>query len=455
MFSSFFSTVAPADPNAPNFHPVSDLFKPDELYGELDPKDTEWVCPGGFAVETHTYYNVLQDGTSIMCQVIHSAVGVWYPTIQFTCKIANPNTHEKIWKSVNVSNFVTPPPGLDRRSSRGDQYSITHKTHPDSDGSGSDAAAPAESYTITANLGDDLQISLDVSRARGAPGFKVGRGPQGGFSYFGPDRAHPESYVLHRFWPRTHARGVLTLRGRAIDAQGPGMYVHAVQGMRPNLVAARWNFVHFQSEALGGVSAVQMEFTTTDAYGCGKKGAKGGAGDGAKEGAREGFVTVNVGSLVVAGQLVGVTAETRYRSTPLPDADASAESTRVVSRVTHTKTALDADTGYAAPTEVLFEWAAPSLARVPGAPGRVAAEVRFEVGPPDAYRGLIEKVDVLAEIPYVIKTMVNYVAGTKPYIYQWNNRAALRVTGPDALVPGLAQGLDVEGWLYNEATFIS
>jgi hypothetical protein len=27
-------------------------------------------------------------------------------------------------------------------------------------------------------------------------------------------------------------------------------------------------------------------------------------------------------------------------------------------------------------------------------------------------------VDVLAEIPYVIKTMVNYVAGTKPYIYQ-------------------------------------
>ena len=31
---------------------------------------------------------------------------------------------------------------------------------------------------------------------------------------------------------------------------------------------------------------------------------------------------------------------------------------------------------------------------------------------------MIEKVDVLAEIPYVIKTMVNYVAGTKPYIYQ-------------------------------------
>lgn len=34
---------------------------------------------------------------------------VWYPTIQFTCKIFNPNTKERTWKSVNVSNFVTPP----------------------------------------------------------------------------------------------------------------------------------------------------------------------------------------------------------------------------------------------------------------------------------------------------------------------------------------------------------
>ena len=49
---------------------------------------------------------------------------VWYPTIQFTCKLFNPKTQERVWKSLSVSNFVTPPPGLDKRSSKSDQFSI-------------------------------------------------------------------------------------------------------------------------------------------------------------------------------------------------------------------------------------------------------------------------------------------------------------------------------------------
>lgn len=293
-----------------------------------------------------------------------------------------------MWKSVNVTNFVTPPPGLDKRSSRGDQYSITHKSKPGSD--------TPEWYTITANLGDDLQISLDISRSADAPGFKIGKGPKGGFSYFGQDLANPESYVMHNFWPRTRAKGVLILHGKAVEANGPGMFVHAIQGMRPNLVAARWNFAHFQSDDYGGVSTVQMEFTTTEDYG--------------KHSTGDGFVAVNVGSIVVGGKLVAVTAETKYRNESLPD-DAE-----IVSRATHTKTADDPDTGYQAPTELLFQWGAPSLLK--DVPGRVSAEVRYDVGQPNDYKGLVQKVDVLGEIPYVIKTMVNYVAGTKPYIYQ-------------------------------------
>ncbi|KAI0342867.1 oxidative stress survival Svf1-like protein [Trametopsis cervina] len=425
MFSGLFSTSAPVDPHAPNFHPVSSGRPSSELFAELTPTDTEWTCPGGFAVETHTFYNVLEDGTSIMCQVIHSAVGVWYPTIQFTSKIYNPNTKEMIWKSINVSNFVTPPPGLDRRSSKADQFSITHKSHPGSD--------TPESYTITANLGDDLQITLDVTRPASVPGFKIGKGPKGGFSYFGPDVANPEGYVVHRFWPQTQAKGLIVSKGRAIEAKGPGMFVQAIQGMRPNLVAARWNFAHFLSEEHGGVSAIQMEFTTTNDYG--------------KKGAGSGFVSVNVGSVVLAGKLVAVTAETKWPGEP---ADDKAE---VISRAAHTRTAHDADTGYAAPTELQFRWVAPSL--VADASGPIDVTLQVDVGTPGEPKGLIEKVDVLAEIPYVIKTMVNYVAGTKPYIYQWLNPASLFVTGPDSLIPGLSQGLNIQGTLYNEATFIS
>ncbi|THH01483.1 hypothetical protein EW026_g1253 [Hermanssonia centrifuga] len=423
MFSSFFS-VAPTDPHAPNFHPVSSR-SPSDLFGELEPKDTEWTCPGGFAVETQVFYNILEDGTSVMCQVIHSSLGVWYPTIQFTCKIYNPNTKELTWKSVNVTNFVTPPPGLDKRSSRADEFSITHKSSPGSD--------IPEKYTIKANLGPDLQLSLEITRSASAPGFKIGKGPKGGFSYFGPDLANPEGHVIHRFWPRDHCNGLIMLKGRAIEAKGPGMFVHAIQGMRPNLVAARWNFAQFQSDQHGGISAVQMEFTTTESYG--------------KKGAGSGFVSVNIGSLVVGGKLAIVTAETKWPGEPqLEDAE-------VKSRAIHSKTEDDADTGYPAPTEFAFRWAAPSL--LPDAKGPIDAAVRVEVGPPNDSKGLIEKIDILAEIPYVIKTMVNYVAGTKPYIYQWLNPATIVITGPDELLPGLSEGLEVDGYFYNEATFIS
>lgn len=69
------STSAPVDPKAPNFHPVNAGKSASELFGELEPKDTEWTCPGGFAVETQVWYHVLDNGCHLMCQVIHSAVG--------------------------------------------------------------------------------------------------------------------------------------------------------------------------------------------------------------------------------------------------------------------------------------------------------------------------------------------------------------------------------------------
>ncbi|PCH42390.1 oxidative stress survival Svf1-like protein [Wolfiporia cocos MD-104 SS10] len=425
MFSSFFSTAPPVDPNAPNFHPVSSGKDASQLFGELEPRDTEWTCAGGFAVETQIWYNMLEDGRSLMCQVIHSALGVWYPTIQFTCKIYDPASGESTWKSINVTNFVTPPPGLDKRSSKADQFMITHKENPGSD--------TPESYTIRVNLDNELQISLDVTRPASAPGWKVGKGPQGGFSYFGHDPANAEGYVVHRFWPLHHATGTIVRKGHAEAIRGPGMFVHAIQGMRVNLVASRWNFAHFISPQHGGCTAIQMEFTTTEAYG--------------RHGDKTGFVTVNVGSLVLGGKLAAVTAETKYPGEALP------ESAGVMSRAVHSKTTKDAETSYDAPTELVFRWAAPSI--VTEAQGPIDATLRIDVGQPDAYKGLVEKVDVLAEIPYVIKTMVNYVAGTKPYIYQWYNPAKLNVHLPSGLIEGVDGEVELEGMLYNEATFIS
>ena len=183
-------------------------------------------------------------------------------------KIYNPETKERTWRTVSATNFVVPAPGLDRRSCKSDQFSVTFKTKPGSDF--------PESYVIHANVSDDLQVVLEINRPASIPGWKLGKGPNGGFSYFGPDPEKAEGYVIHRFWPRTQASGHIIVKGKAISAEGPGMFVHAIMGMRPNLVAARWNFANFQSDEHGGVSATQMELTTIDSYG--RRGAGSGGG---------------------------------------------------------------------------------------------------------------------------------------------------------------------------------
>lgn len=65
---------APADPTAPTFHPET-RYPDSEVAGELEQKDLEWLCAGGFVSETQTYYNFAQDGTLIYCQVVHSSIG--------------------------------------------------------------------------------------------------------------------------------------------------------------------------------------------------------------------------------------------------------------------------------------------------------------------------------------------------------------------------------------------
>jgi hypothetical protein len=313
---------------------------------------------------------------------------LWYPTIQFTFKIYNPDTKEVVWKSVNVSNFVTPPPGLDKRSCQADEFSLTYEAHPDSD--------YPETYTIRASLSTRLQISLKFSRPALIPGFKIGSGPKGGYSYYGPNVEKPDGYVIHRFWPRFITAGHITHNGKAIAIDGPGMFVHAIQGMRPNLVASRWNFAHFQSEEHGGASAIQMEFTTLETHG--------------RKGEDSGPVTVNVGCLMIGGKLATVTAETKW-----PDEEPRADA-EVVSRASHIDPIFDSDTGYKKPSGLVFKWAGPSL--LEDSKGTVKGEIQVDVGNPSNPNGLIEKVDVLGEIPYIVKTALSYVAGTKPYIYQ-------------------------------------
>jgi len=145
--------------------------------------------------------------------------------------------------------------------------------------------------------------------------------------------------------------------------------------------------------------------------------------------------------------LAAVTAETKWPGEPVTDKPS------VLSRAIHHDKSVDSFTGYSIPSTISFHWVGPSV--VSGAEGSLSADLSVQVGEPGKEIGLIEKVDVMAEIPGFVKAVVSYVAGLKPYIYQWFNPATLKIKGPDALVSELSGGLEVKGLLYNEATFIS
>lgn len=419
---------AVAGASGSNFHAITDTVPQDSLFGPLEASDLEWTCAGGFTTETQTWYSVLEDGAFATSQIIHSAVGLWYPQVQMTFKYFNPTTGRKIWKSVNVTKFAAQG---DKRSSKAAEFSVNFAT-----------TEAGDKYTITANLDAELQISWSFTRPAGVQGWKLGAGPKGGFSYFGSNVGSPDGYVIHRFWPVAESEGHIIAKGAAIDAKGRGMFVHAIQGMRPNLVAAKWNFANFQAhdDKLGRVSGVMMEFTTTPDYGS--------ASD--KAGQQRQSLTVNIGSIVANGKLVAVTAATRTAGAA--DDEPSRKSN---SYIKHLDKTLDQDTGYHAPQAIEYHWQGPLLDPATGK-GDVAQQVdatlKVDLGKPypsSETHGLVDKVDVLAEIPYMVRKLVNVVAGTKPYIYQTLNGATLALE-----LPGEGK-CDVKGTLFEEHTFIS
>lgn len=234
-----------------------------------------------------------------------------------------------------------------------------------------------------------------------------------------------------------------------------GTFIHAIQGLRPNVLAAKWNFANFQSSVEGGqgVALTLMEFTTTPAYGSKK---------------------VNIGSVVVGDKLVAITAG--------GDGIVGTGSEAI-----HLNPIKDVETGYEAPGAIEYVWDGFTLGEGGKAVGngeKTKVKLLMDLltsGPGEDYKskGLIEKVDVLGHIPYLVKKFVNYAAGTKPYIYTVRFSPSFltssvlisRRTNDSTLSPTLffsqwlnpakatietgGETLTVEGHVFSESTYIS
>ncbi|OAA32130.1 survival factor 1 [Moelleriella libera RCEF 2490] len=242
-------------------------------------------------------------------------------------------------------------------------------------------------YTIKSMNDERSVVNLKITRT--APGFVVGKT---GTTKYGTDLKNPWGTIRHAFWPRCAAEGTITTPDGPVDFKGKAMYSFALQGMKPHHAAAKWNFANFQGP---NYSAIMMEFTTPASYGT---------------------TLVNVGGIVKADKLI--TAGAGHKAT-------------------HTKVKNDAVNEWPEPSAVKFEWKGTEKDAKP-----ISAVIENDLGE------RTDRVDVMAEVPGFVKTIVAAAAGTKPYIYQYAPKVTLNLKVGD-------EKIAEEGQLFMEATFIS
>lgn len=238
----------------------------------------------------------------------------------------------------------------------------------------------SDTYHLISKVNPASEVDLVMTRL--VPGVIFGAD---GTTLYGEDVKEPWGSMRHVFWPRCSAKGTIKLANTTIEIDGYTMFVMALQGMKPHHAAKSWNFLNFQSDDF---SAVQMEFTTPKSYATTK---------------------VNIAILTSKDKIIA---------------------TSIDNDVVHENAEVD-DVGWNVPKAITFNF-------TDGADSTVIAQVKGKLDK------LVERVDVMAEIPQFVKNIVSGVAGAKPYIYQFCNTMTVEHDGKTA-----------EGIAFNEATFIS
>ncbi|GIZ41352.1 hypothetical protein CKM354_000465800 [Cercospora kikuchii] len=342
-------------------------------YTELTKNDLAWEVMSGTNVETKTFYVATDSGHIAMVQVIYSDVMGVRTTAQFSSKIfAKDGGKDHLWASDNLSNYSF---SQDKQNFKADGCSM-------------DLSEDGKTYHIKSNT--NKTAIVDVKWTQSAPGFVVGKN---GKTLFGTDKEKPWGSMRHAFWPRCRVEGTIMTKDGPFDVKGTGIFIHALQGMKPHFAAAKWNFINYQSP---NYSAIMMEFTTPPSYGS---------------------TSVNVGGIAKDGELIFASSDPGVK-------------------VEHTGIKGDEENDWPEPSAVAATWDGTTK------DGKaVHAELKNELSRTD-------RVDVMGEVPKFVKQIVAGAAGTKPYIYQYNPKLKLQLKIGDEVI-------EDEGHLFMEATFIS
>ncbi|EMC91584.1 hypothetical protein BAUCODRAFT_298603 [Baudoinia panamericana UAMH 10762] len=342
-------------------------------YRETTKDDLAWELIDSTNVETKTFYMTSDDGHIGLVQVIYSNVLGVRKTAQFSAKIFRPDG-KHLWASDSLNDFA---------------FSSDKQSFKSKEGCSMDISEDGKSYVVKSTVNKSSVVDLKFTQS--LPGFVAG---ENGTSTFGTDPKKPWGRMKHIFWPRCQVEGSIITAEGPVDFRGRGMFVHALQGMKPHFAAARWNFANFQSPSY---SAIVMEYTTPKSYG--------------ETVVAVGGIATELG-ILIAGASPDIKAE-------------------------HTQVKGDPDNAWPEPGSVSFKWSGTS------AEGKVvSASLDGDIHP------RTDRVDVMGELPKFVKQIVAGASGTKPYIYQYTPKLKIRVQVGEEVQ-------EEEGQLLMEATFIS
>lgn len=365
-------------------HTVIDRVKGKQPFHTTTKKDFYWRTPDYTNVETSTFYFTdLSNGNVGFAQVIHSNIVGLHTTAQFTFKLFNKNCPENnIWTSTRLENFR-----IEGANFYADNLSIEMNEQGDQ-----------VRFVSTVNECSELDLTFQ----RNTSGVKVGDDP---CTYYGADINQPWGSMRHVFWPRTSCYGQMKIKPHGSvdsniiefqeDQPAYSMFVMALQGMKPHHAAKSWNFLNFHSKEY---SVILMEFTTPRSYMNTK---------------------VSIGIICNSDEVLAVTTN---------------------NNVQHINSSIDS-VGWPVPSDISICF---NGVRSNVSDEEVENADKFTALVTGTLDNLVERVDVMAEIPTFVKNIVSGVVGTKPYIYQYS--IPMNLTICDTNIVGQA---------WCEITFIS
>lgn len=248
-------------------------------------------------------------------------------------------------------------------------------------------------YSITpATPNKPSPFTLDIDFKSLSPPFQFNDGKV----HFGSTRSGSDGFIQMKFIPSGRCIGKIQIDGKEIDFKGVGICLRQFQGIKPHVATKRWNCAYFCENCDNKDQPIRTLFTIQ-----------------------------MQSSLAYNGEII-------YYGFYFDGTKLNAV-TSAGNEIIYSKTKTDRDTGYCVPEHFDYRWKGVGLDGTP-----------FEATVSGTPTSRMARIDLLENLPIVLRKIVESFTSARPYIYQNYNQD----------VEAVINGEKVQGTLFQEFSFL-